>query len=362
MFSEALRPWCSWWCKCTLLPPLLPPPPPPTTQHCKTNQPPTDHEFKEEPGIADGQFPRGATGHHPLQGQLLMNQLQQQSHAKHYEVRHTQYSKNVSISLLRWDCTVKSAVCIGMQFVNQLVLWVQSTTEGYIRAKYRHANRSHTLIKDPVDRVRVQWIVKHQNDPACTKSVWAFKPFKLDTIQRRQHMPVTPRPCVSLVASKGLDTVHHPTTEKKGGYILLPRTRSEHATSQPWHYQRGLHFTAQNKVWTCNFSALTLSKGATLYCPEQGLNMQLLSPDTIKGGYTSLPRTRSEHATSQPWHYQRGLHFTAQNKVWTCNFSALTLSTSPLVHTASPMVSPWYNHNGWMGVKNKATYLLAPTV
>ena len=181
--------------------------------------------------------------------------------------------------------------------------------------------------------------MKHQNDPACTKSVRAFKPFKLDTIQRRQHMPVTPRPCVSLVASKGLDTVHHPTTEEKGGYILLPRTRSEHASSQPWH-----------------------SKGATFYCPEQGLNMQLLSPDTIKGGYILLPRTRSEHATSQPWHYQRWLHFTAQNKVWTCNFSALTLSTSPLVHTASPMVLPWYNSNGWLGVKYQATYLLAPMV
>jgi len=46
---------------------------------------------------------------------------------------------------------------------------------------YTHAQRSPTHVKDPVAHDRVRWLWKHQNNPACTKSVRAFIMLKLDT-------------------------------------------------------------------------------------------------------------------------------------------------------------------------------------
>ena len=47
----------------------------------------------------------------------------------------------------------------------------------------------HTHVKDPVIHVTVQWgLWKHQNSPACTKTVRVFKMLKLDTIWNNYKM------------------------------------------------------------------------------------------------------------------------------------------------------------------------------
>ena len=49
----------------------------------------------------------------------------------------------------RWDCKPSFPMCLHIYY----------------------AKRSHTHVKDPAVHVRVQWLWKHQNNPACTKSV-----------------------------------------------------------------------------------------------------------------------------------------------------------------------------------------------
>ena len=43
-----------------------------------------------------------------------------------------------------------------------------------------------THIKDSVVHDRVWWLWKHQNNPACTKSVRALRVLKLDTTLREE--------------------------------------------------------------------------------------------------------------------------------------------------------------------------------
>ena len=45
---------------------------------------------------------------------------------------------------------------------------------------YTQAKRSHTHVKDHLVDVRVMWIMKTPNNPACTESVIAFVILKID--------------------------------------------------------------------------------------------------------------------------------------------------------------------------------------